>query len=56
MNKGGIPYSISNPPGSTTNWVGTPGEYSADFDINNVNRSSYSFQFYKDKNVTMAMI
>ena len=37
MNKGGIPYSISNPPGSTTNWVGTPGQYSTDFDINDVN-------------------
>ena len=33
MNKGGIPYSISNPPDSTQNWVGTPGEYSTDFEI-----------------------
>ena len=34
MNKGGIPYSISNPPGSSSNWEGTPGKYSPDFEIN----------------------
>ena len=33
MNNGGIPYSISNPPDSTPNWVGTPGRYSTDFEI-----------------------
>ena len=25
MNKGGVPYAISNPPGSTPNWSGTAG-------------------------------
>eukprot|EP00929_Paragymnodinium_shiwhaense_P025556 TRINITY_DN15429_c0_g1_i1.p1 TRINITY_DN15429_c0_g1~~TRINITY_DN15429_c0_g1_i1.p1 ORF type:complete len:781 (+),score=127.63 TRINITY_DN15429_c0_g1_i1:66-2408(+) len=34
MNKGGIPYSVSNPPGSTPTWVGDPGEYSTDFSQN----------------------
>ena len=31
MNKGGIPYQISNPPGATKDWKGTPGNYSVDF-------------------------
>ena len=34
MNAGGIPYKISNPPGSTANWEGTPGTYSTDFNTN----------------------
>ena len=34
MNDGGVPYSISNPPGSTRNWIGTPGKYSTDFHTN----------------------
>ena len=34
MNDGGLPYSISNPPDSTKNWVGTPGQYSTDFHTN----------------------
>ena len=34
MNKGGIPYAISNPPGSQPNWKGTPGQYSTDFQTN----------------------
>ena len=34
MNAGGIPYKISNPPGSTKDWVGTPGNYSTNFNEN----------------------
>ena len=34
MNIGGVPYAISNPPGSTPNWTGTPGTYSTDFESN----------------------
>eukprot|EP00756_Hemistasia_phaeocysticola_P029881 Hpha_TRINITY_DN16259_c2_g9::TRINITY_DN16259_c2_g9_i1::g.16440::m.16440 len=34
MNAGGHPYWISNPPGSTKDWVGTPGTYSTDFESN----------------------
>ena len=34
MNQGGVPYAISNPPGSTDNWEGTPGKYSTDFEDN----------------------
>ena len=34
MNQGGVPYAISNTPGSTPNWVGTPGTYSTDFEAN----------------------
>ena len=34
MNQGGVPYAISNPPGSTANWHGTPGEYKTDFEAN----------------------
>ena len=31
MNNGGVPYAISNTPGSTPNWKGTPGKYTTDF-------------------------
>lgn len=34
MNAGGVPYSISNPPGSTKDWIGTPGHYSTNFNTN----------------------
>jgi len=34
MNQGGVPYAISNPPGSTSDWVGTPGNYSTNFNTN----------------------
>jgi len=34
MNNVGVPYAISNPPGSTPNWHGTPGTYSTDFEKN----------------------
>eukprot|EP00931_Biecheleriopsis_adriatica_P028977 TRINITY_DN17265_c1_g3_i1.p1 TRINITY_DN17265_c1_g3~~TRINITY_DN17265_c1_g3_i1.p1 ORF type:complete len:822 (-),score=103.16 TRINITY_DN17265_c1_g3_i1:114-2579(-) len=34
MNAGGVPYSISNPPGSTQAWKGEPGTYSTDFHEN----------------------
>jgi len=34
MNEGGIPYVISNPPGSTQPWVGQPGDYSTNFNLN----------------------
>ena len=34
MNKGGVPYQISNPPGSSKDWKGTPGNYSLDFTQN----------------------
>ena len=34
MNQGGLPYAISNPPGSTEGWQGTPGTYSTDFETN----------------------
>lgn len=34
MNLGGVPYKISNPPGSTANWTGTPGNYSTNFNEN----------------------
>ena len=34
MNVGGVPYAISNPPGSTANWKGQPGEYSTNFNTN----------------------
>eukprot|EP00854_Cymbomonas_tetramitiformis_P024993 gene24993-30473_t len=34
MNEGGLPYSISNPPGSSPGWKGTPGVYSTDFNSN----------------------
>jgi len=34
MNEGGVPYAISNPPGSTVNWQGTPGHYSTNFEEN----------------------
>ena len=34
MNIGGVPYGISNPPGSTKNWNGTNGTYSTQFQSN----------------------
>lgn len=34
MNEGGVPYKISNPPGSTADWKGTPGVYSTNFNEN----------------------
>jgi hypothetical protein len=34
MNYGGVPYAISNPPGSTKSWVGTSGDYSTNFNTN----------------------
>lgn len=34
MNQAGVPYAISNPPGSTPDWTGTPGTYSTDFQSN----------------------
>ena len=34
MNKGGVPYDLSNRPGSTHNWKGTPGTYSTNFEAN----------------------
>lgn len=34
MNAGGIPYKISNPPGSTRTWSGHPGTYSTNFHYN----------------------
>ena len=34
MNQGGVPYAISNPPGSSPGWHGTPGTYSTDFETN----------------------
>ena len=34
MNNAGVPYAISNPPGSTPDWQGTPGTYSTDFEKN----------------------
>ena len=34
MNEGGVPYAISNPPGSTEHWEGTPGSYSTQFEAN----------------------
>ena len=34
MNQGGVPYAISNPPGSTSDWEGTPGSYSTQFESN----------------------
>ena len=34
MNQGGVPYAISNPPGSTEHWEGTPGSYSTEFERN----------------------
>ena len=34
MNQGGVPYAISNPPGSSPGWQGTPGTYSTDFETN----------------------
>eukprot|EP01084_Bolivina_argentea_P167243 290290_1 len=34
MNRGGVPYGYSNPPGSTKNWKGTPGSYSMQFQSN----------------------
>ena len=45
MNKGGVPYGISNPPGSTPNWHGTPGQYSTDFQTN-VNGKVDHFDVY----------
>eukprot|EP01083_Nonionella_stella_P279752 951569_1 len=34
MNRGGVPYGYSNPPGSTPNWKGTEGSYSTQFNSN----------------------
>ena len=34
MNAGGIPYEISNPPGSNPSWRGQPGSYSTNFNEN----------------------
>eukprot|EP01083_Nonionella_stella_P139701 426715_1 len=34
MNRGGVPYGYSNPPGSTQNWNGTKGSYSTQFNSN----------------------
>jgi hypothetical protein len=34
MNAGGVPYKISNTPGSTKGWVGKAGKYSVDFESN----------------------
>jgi len=31
MNMGGVPYQISNPPGSIANWKGQAGEYPTNF-------------------------
>lgn len=45
MNAGGIPYKISNPPGSTSDWVGTPGNYSTDF-LHNVEGEVEYFDVY----------
>merc|ERR1719309_1224687 len=45
MNQGGVPYAISNPPGSTSNWQGTPGTYSTEFE-NNVAGNVEHFDVY----------
>ena len=45
MNKGGIPYQISNPPGSSEHWKGTPGNYSVDF-MHNVKGKVEHFDVY----------
>ena len=45
MNQGGVPYYISNPPGSTPNWQGTPGIYSTNFE-NNVEGNVEHFDVY----------
>ncbi|CAE7611237.1 unnamed protein product [Symbiodinium pilosum] len=45
MNKGGIPYQISNPPGATKDWKGTPGNYSVDF-MHNVKGKVEYFDVY----------
>ena len=34
MNNGGVPYTISNPPGSTAGWHGHAGKYSTSFEDN----------------------
>merc|ERR1719160_1677746 len=34
MNNHGVPYEISNTPGSNVNWTGTPGNYSTKFTEN----------------------
>ena len=34
MNNGGVPYTISNPPGSTDGWHGHAGKYSTSFEDN----------------------
>ena len=34
MNNGGVPYTISNPPGSTAGWHGQAGKYSTSFEHN----------------------
>ena len=34
MNAGGVPYDISNRPGSTKDWRGQPGDYSTNFNEN----------------------
>ena len=34
MNDGSVPYAISNPPGSTADWTGTPGTYSTQYTAN----------------------
>merc|ERR1719183_195726 len=34
MNAGGVPYEISNPPGSTPTWKGQAGDYSTNFRYN----------------------
>ena len=34
MNQGGPDYAISNPPGSTSDWEGTPGVYTTQFEKN----------------------
>lgn len=45
MNSGGVAYQISNPPGSTENWQGTPGQYSTDFE-NNIDGKVEHFDVY----------
>ena len=38
MNSGGVPYAISNGPGSSAYWQGTPGKYSTEFESNVVGK------------------
>jgi hypothetical protein len=45
MNQGGVPYEISNGPGSTEHWKGTPGKYSTNF-MENVDGKVEYFDVY----------